>query len=413
MNIWPLKVVVSFFLVGVMVWFLISHQQRIRAGVATRDSIQYWATGKRLIHRQNPYSVEDVQTLERGEGYPANRPLMFRCPPWALWMTILPGLFSSYWAWVVWLAVLLSCLVTAMRMCWTIYGDQGRPSAVFVATAYLFAPVAACLVAGQLGLLLLLGIALFLRFESNRPFLAGAALILPMAKPHILALLWPMLVLWAVSRREWSLLVGAGSTFLLALGVAFAFDPSVFAQYRAMLQQQAIQNEFIPALSGMIRVLFFRRFFWVQFVPLGLGFAWSAWYYLANRQSWDWRVDGPAVLVLSLLTTPYAWMTDEVVLLPAILQAVLWLQREKLKLRSRLVVLTFVLLNFLLLLIVQAQVPPPTGIYFWSSLVWFGWYWYARSFRRSGEEVGSPRGTSSKGSNRSLSPARPAHATRM
>ena len=76
-------------------------------------------------------------------------------------------------------------------------------------------------------------------------------------------------------------------------------------------------------------------------------------------------------------------MTDEVVLLPAILQAVLWLQREKLKIYSQLVVLCFVLLNFLLLLILQAKVPPSTGIYFWSSLVWFGGYWYALRFSRS------------------------------
>ena len=80
-------------------------------------------------------------------------------------------------------------------------------------------------------------------------------------------------------------------------------------------------------------------------------------------------------------------MTDEVVLLPAILQAVLWLQREKLKIHSQLVILCFVLLNFLLLLILQAKGPPSTGIYFWSSLVWFGVYWYARSFSRSPQAV--------------------------
>jgi hypothetical protein len=382
-----LKISMNVLLVGLLVWFLISHQQRIRAAVAARDSIQYWATGKQFIHRQNPYSVEDIERQEHAEGYPANRPLMFRCPPWALWMTILPGLLSSYWAWVAWLVVLLSCLVTAMRACWRIYGDQAQPPPMFVATAYLFAPVAACLVAGQLGLLLLLGIVLFFRFEAKLPFLAGAALIRPMAKPHIFALLWPIIMLWSASRRKCSLLLGAVTAFALALAIAFAFDPFVFAQYRAMLQQQAIQNEFIPALSGMVRVLFFRRFFWVQFVPLGLGFAWSGSYYWANRQSWDWRVHGPAVLVVSLLTTPYAWITDEVVLLPAILQAVLWLQREKLKLRSQVVVMSFVLLNFLLLLILQAQVPPSTGIYFWSSLVWFGWYWHARVFRGSHEAV--------------------------
>jgi len=69
-----------------------------------------------------------------------------------------------------------------------------------------------------------------------------------------------------------------------------------------------------------------------------------------------------------------------VVLLPAILQGVLWVNRTKLKVTSQLVILLFVGLDFLLLLIVRAQVPPATGIYFWSSLVWFSWYWYAKGF---------------------------------
>jgi len=44
------------------------------------------------------------------------------------------------------------------------------------------------------------------------------------------------------------------------------------------------------------------------------------------------------------------------------------------------VILIFVCLDLLLLLIVRAQVAPATGIYFWSSLVWFSWYWYAKGF---------------------------------
>jgi hypothetical protein len=216
--------------------------------------------------------------------------------------------------------------------------------------------------------------------ERDRPFLAGAALLIPMAKPHIFALLWPIVAVWVIARKRWSLLAGAASAFLLANAIAIAFDPAIFQHYRQMLQQQAIQHEFIPALSGMIRGLFFRRFFWVQFVPTALGLLWSARYYWKNRRIWNWRQHGPAVLVVSLLTTPYSWMTDEVVLLPAILQAVLWLTQARLKIRSHLVILLFVCLDLLLLLIVRAQVAPATGIYFWSSLVWFSWYWYAKSF---------------------------------
>ena len=97
---------------------------------------------------------------------------------------------------------------------------------------------------------------------------------------------------------------------------------------------------------------------------------------------WSWRQHGLALLVVSLLTTPYSWMTDEAVLLPAILQGVVWLSRAQLKVRSQLLILLFVFLDLLLLLIVNARVAPATGIYFWSSLVWFSWYWYASGFRR-------------------------------
>ena len=387
-----LKIVLNLVLVGLLLWFLASHEQKIRASVATRDSIQYWATGKLLLHHQNPYSVPAVQALESSQGYPADRPLMLRTPPWSVWMVLPVGLLSSFWAWVVWLAILFASLVISIRISWQMYGDAPRPPAVFLFSAYLFAPVAACLAAGQMGMVLLLGIVLFLLLEHDRPFLAGAALLIPMAKPHVFALMWLVLAAWVIARRRWSLLAGTATAFLLANLIALALDPAIYRHYREMLDQQAIQHEFIPALSGMIRGFFFRRYFWVQFVPNGLGLLWVCWYYWKNRQTWNWRQHGLAVLVMSLLTTPYSWITDEVVLLPAILQGVLWLNRARLRARSQLVILLFVCLDLLLLLIVRAQVPPATGIFFWSSLVWFSWYWYAKSFVSCSAPAAATRG---------------------
>lgn len=378
-----LKLVLNLGLIALLIWFLVAHQKTIRAGASKRDSIAYWAAGELLVHHQNPYSVPDVLELQRSQGYVGQKPLMMRPMPWSVWIFLPLGLLSVYWAWVAWTAILVACLFVSIRICWRLYGDEPTTPAAFTLAAYLFAPVAGCLVGGAMGMVLLLGIALFLYLEQNHPFWAGVALLIPMAKPHIFGLLWPILAVWVLTRRKWSMVGGAASALVVASCVALVFDPQIFQHYRAMMHDQVIQNEFIPALSGMIRVLFFRRFFWVQFVPLALGFAWSAGYYWHNWQEWNWRTHGPAILVVSLLTTPYAWMTDEVVLLPAILQSVLWLHREKLKLRSQLVVLFFVCLNFLLLLILQAKVPPSTGIYFWSSLVWYGWYSYVRSLTQS------------------------------
>jgi Glycosyltransferase family 87 len=380
------KVLVNLSIAALLIWFLVSHQQSIRATVASRDSIQYWATGKLLLHHQNPYSVRDVEALERSAGYSSNRPLMFRCPPWALWIVLLPGLLTPYWAWVVWVALLLSSLVVSLRMIWRMYGNGRQSSNAFLLTGYLLAPVPACLVAGQVGLLLLLGITLFFAWEDERPFWAGTALILPMVKPHIFALLWPILGVWILARRKWWHLAGLCSAFAVAMAITVAFDPAAFVHYNEMLRQQAIQNEFIPALSGMIRALFFHQRFWVQFVPLTLGLLWSAWYFWRNRETWKWRQHGPALLVVAILTTPYAWMTDETVVLPAMLQAVVWITEKKLKVRSQLAILLFVILNFLLLLIVAFQIPPATGIYFWSSLVWLSWYLYARTFVSEGTD---------------------------
>jgi len=385
-----LKITVNISLVAILIGFLVAHQQTIQAGATKRDSIAYWAAGVLLVHHQNPYSVPDVLALQRSQGYIGQKPLMMRPMPWSVWVFLPLGLLNVYWAWIIWTAILVACLIVSIRICWRLYGEGLTPPAAFTIAAYLFAPVAGCLVGGAMGMLLLVGIALFLYLEEDRPFWSGVALLIPIAKPHIFGLLWPVLLIWVLTRRKWSVVAGAANALVLASCVALAFDPHIFMHYGAMMHDQAIQNEFIPAFSGMIRVLFFRKFFWIQFVPLALGFVWSGWYYWNNREKWDWRIHGPAVLVVSLLTTPYAWMTDEVVLLPAILQSVLWLHREKLKVRSQLIVFFFVCLNFLLLLILRAKVPPSTGIYFWSSLVWFGWYWYARSFRPKRKALPDP-----------------------
>jgi hypothetical protein len=379
-----LKVVSGLVLFAVLALFLVSHQQQIRASVTDRDSIAYWAAAKLLLHHQDPYSAPNVLALQRTQGYEAGKPLVLRTPPWSLWMVLPLGLLNSYWAWAVWLAVLLASLLLAMRTSWRMYGDGIRPPTVFLLAGYLFAPIPACLVAGQLGIVLLLGIVLFFALEERHPLLAGLVLLIPSAKPHLFSLLWPILAIWIGTRKKWSLAGGFVLAFSLAIATASVFDPSVFWHYRKMLLQSSIQYEFIPALSGVLRLIFFRKLFWVQLLPMAAGFVWSGWFYWKNRRTWNWGVHGPALLVASVLTTPYAWMTDEAILLPAILQGILWVHRARLNLtlKSQLAIFAFVCLNSLLLLLLRAKIPFSTGIYFWSSLVWVSWYWYVQRFRR-------------------------------
>ena len=377
-----LKILAALLIAAFFLWFLSSRREQIHTAVKDRDSLSYWAAGQLLLHGQNPYSHVDVLALEQGQGYGFDKPLVLRTPPWSLWIVLQLGLLSSYWAWVLWLAVLLACLITSMRMCWRLYGNGPRPPNIFILIGYLFAPVAGCLLAGQLGLVLLLAFVLFLKTEKKSEFLAGTALVILFAKPHVSALLWPILAFWIILRKKWLVASGFTTALVIATVIAAAFDPRVFSDYRQMLSESSIQHEFIPALSGVIRLIFFRNVFWIQFVPMVIAFGWSLIYFYCNQQNWEWPVHGPALLVVSILTTPYAWMTDEAILLPAILQGALWVysSRSNLKLTSRIIVCIFAALDVLLLLILRAKIPFATGIYFWSSLLWAGWYWYAKRF---------------------------------
>jgi type IV secretory pathway TrbF-like protein len=71
-------------------------------------------------------------------------------------------------------------------------------------------------------------------------------------------------------------------------------------------------------------LLFFRRLFWIQFIPLTVALIWGGSFYRRNHSQWQWRLHGLTLMVVSVLATSYAWFTDEVVLLPAVVQVALW-----------------------------------------------------------------------------------------
>jgi hypothetical protein len=373
---------------GLVIYALASRSEEIRSQLARRDSIAYWTAGQLLRHHSNPYEASSVLELERQQGYQEDKPLVLRTPPWSLFMVLPMGWTNAFSAWLLWISLSLASLVVAMRLCWRMQGG-GVPHNLFLLVGYAFAPVPACLVAGQMGLVLLLGVMLFLWFEADRPFLAGAALVLPFAKPHLLVFFWFALLGWVVIRKKYAVAGGFLSALATATAISLVFDPNVFQHYREMLSQAKLGSLFIPAVSGVLRLIFFHRWFWVQFIPMAFGLAWCAWFGFVNRSNWDWRNHGLTVMVVSVLTTPYSWLTDEVVLLPAILQALVCLYQGQpaIRLKTRLVLTLFAGLNGLLLLILAFKIPFSTGIYFWSSLVWFAWYVYGRSFATSRESV--------------------------
>jgi len=333
------------------------------------DFVSYWAAGQLLVHGANPYDGAATYALEAAAGYDLSSPLIMRNPPVALFLALPFGFVGRSTGMVLWLIALLAGLVASIRMLWTLHG---RPQNSLHLFGYYFPPVIACLLAGQLGIFILLGVVLFLFFNKSRPFLAGAALLLCAVKPHLFLPCGIVFIVWVVFQRAYRILAGFCVALLAVSTLVFCFDQHAWSQYLQMASASGVVNEIAPVtLSKLFRLLVDRRAIWLQFLPQAAGCAWALWYYWTRRARWDWMDQGMLVLLVSALCAPYAWFTDEAFLLPAVLVGI---YRAEASGRS---LLPFGLFAGVAIVEVLAARPITSLYYLWTVPAWIAWYLYA------------------------------------
>lgn len=339
------------------------------SNAAERDFISYWAAGHLLAHGQNPYDFQAVRALEIAAGRDPSEPaLMMRNPPVAFFMALPLGWSRPKAGLIAWLFVLIGALGAASYLIWRL---NGRPDSLFNYFGFGFAPALACLMAGQCGILLLLGVALFLFLYRDRPFVAGAALLLCALKPHFFAPFGMALALWCVTTKK-GLRVLAG--FCIALMgsclLAYAVDAHAWGQYSQMIRAGGALNEVVPRLSAELRLLD-PQAVWIQFVPETAACVWAIWYFWTRRAAWNWMDQGLLLLLLGAICTPYGFLPDESLLLPAILVGVY----RSMALKRLLWPLRVLAGAALLELGMGAAIVSRS--YLWTAPAWLCWYLYA------------------------------------
>lgn len=277
------------------------------------DFIPYWTAGHLLVHFQSPYNMSLVVTLERSIGW--RGPIAFvDNPPSYLFMTLPFGFLSYFTGSMIWLALSLAALIASVQI-------LARTGNLYLA-GYFFPPVICCLSIGQTATFILLGVVLFLRFHHTRPWLAGIGLFLCLMKPHLFVPFGLVVILWAIKRREYRLI--GGLVLFAASGLlVFLYDPLFWKQYFAVMHWRMGANVFIPTMNCLFRVGIDQKIVSLEYVPLAVASIWAIWYFLRNREQWDWNRHGMVLLLVSVLIAPYAFFSDETVLLPAILAVLL------------------------------------------------------------------------------------------
>lgn len=285
------------------------------------DFIEYWTSAHLLTSGGNPYSLDAMFQMQKSLGWRGSIPLMNLTPPWALPFIAPLGFCQSYpAAWLGWVLVMAGLLAWSARVILDVYSQgcqlfpqESRRSDALI--AFTFYPALLAIVYAQITTVSLGGLALFLHFESRKKHtLAGAALVLASIKPQLLALVWLALLLDVIYSKCWRLAVGFLSGLALLSAAVTLMRPSIWAEYLS-LTRSGYMVIWASAIGVFLRIPFglSDRSFILQFLPLAAGIVWLVGYY-RKHASWVWADRLPAVVTVSILTTAYGWLFDQVLL---------------------------------------------------------------------------------------------------
>lgn len=280
---------------------------------ANRDFISYWAAARLLATHGNPYDAAEVLPLENGVGNTYTRPLVMRNTPATMFLVAPLGWLSEEKAAIAWEMALIAAALVSIRLL------QPFCPGKIPLILYFFAPVVDCFLAGQTTILVLLGICLFIRYQERRPWAAGLGLVLTLLKPHLLMLFWPVLLLDFLRRRKFGVLGWAMVGGVVASLLPLVLDAHIWTQYLSSVRAEQIEYQYFPNLACELRVLVAPRAVWLQLVPaaVGVGAALLLWW--RARERWAWERQGTLLIAASALLSPYSFLVDQVLFLPAAL----------------------------------------------------------------------------------------------
>ncbi len=356
------------------------------------DFMPYWAGGKLNLSGENPYDAQKKEQVQiEAGGQPSNQvPIaIFLNPPWTLPFVMPFSLISYSISRIAWLLFSITCLVISAIYLWRYYDGPPKVGWLAWVVVIIFAPTISMLEDGQIAFLILLGLVGFLYFSISHEndWAGGAALALVSIKPQVIYLFWIAILFWVIKQRRWKVLVSCFLTIVALTALAMLFNPRVISQYLAMMQNSYLAKLATPTIGAYLRFFWLGvDKFWLQFVPPFVGGLWFIYYWLKNRNVWSWSLSLPILLLVSQVTAPYTYTYDQVVLLPAIILAVLWLYKDR-KRWSSIVMAILLIIICILDLILHMKL---NDFWFvWMAPALLAWYLVAQSLGQKEHNLAS------------------------
>jgi hypothetical protein len=339
------------------------------AAAPPNDFAFYWTAARLVLDGKNPYSVADTVDLQQRLFFAGDRALVMLNPPWILPLIAPFGVMPFSTGRPLWLVIGLAIMLISVHWLWDLYGDsESRWIGWLVAATFL--PVAVVLAIGQIGPLILFGLAGYLRFHARQKnYLAGAFLFLAALKPHLVFLVWVALLLYTLHHKRWESLAAFLSVLGVASLLAVGLDHHAFYEYAALFRGGKAVPQATPTLGGLLRYISGSPP--MQFLPIAGAALWFAIYWHRWRSSWEWRSRLPSLLLVSIVATPYSWFFDQVVLLPSIFFATLSVLRSRRRVRLEAAIVYLAVNAIVLRFLLDRRT---MFWYSWTALAWLAIY---------------------------------------
>lgn len=344
----------------------------------SNDFDSYWAAERLNLEGKNPYSEKELRALQSREiCSDCSLTILSFYPPWFLAFILPFAVLPFITARLLWFFLTYLAFVGSAIWIWNIYGGNFKYKYIALLLIITFTPALFSLFEGNATPLVLLGIAGFLySIKVRHWWLAGFFTTLISLKPHLLFLFWPALILWIIKDKRWEILAG----FVLSTGIV-----TLIASFNTG-SVPLIQN-FLKALvsiggdsckTATITAVLCKSLgtekLWPQFIIPLLGIIWLIYYWLRYRDSWQWEERLPWIMFVSLITVPYAWMHDGLILILPLLQVAIGLLQRKNVVKFQTVLIIYSIIDVVLLVLI------PTLRYRQNFFAWVFWvflllYW--------------------------------------
>jgi hypothetical protein len=369
--------------------------RQLPEGIGQTDFRAYWSASYLLAHGENFANDALLMAVQQEWGFHKEYAMKTWNPPWVL-VWLIPYTWVGFDTAVsLWLLTNVSVLLLSITLGWQLLVPdvQVRRRWLWLPSlaAVFFPSTIVSLMFGQTNIMVLGGLVAFLFFLSRQwdgP--AGLALALTTFKPHLVYLALPVIVLYLVWRRRWLPLLACGGFLAGSTLVAMLLRPEFLSDY---VHGTAAGNLFAWETATFVTYLSLQMEWpWIRLIGIALlPMAMGVWIYYGLQ--WPLLLVVEATVLLSIITMPFGWSYDYVLLLLPLLRVLWWLVDSQGGWLERIGLASILMITYLLYYY-QRVVTPSELYFFWVPLVIAGvyvWVIWQQATRMPNELAGGLR----------------------